>query len=171
MRRVIPNILTAAAIALCAVSVALWIWSLSDSSFLLSDFFYGRFDGQRAWRGYYLVVFRGQIAFELEQITYASQPTSAPTNRWSAEDAVWISTPALRSFPFDGPLGFHYMQHTVSDAGTLRTTRLAFPLWLVLVVLLLPLLYRYRSLLRRPRGAHPRTIPHLPPHPSESSDT
>jgi hypothetical protein len=147
---VIPNIVTGAAIVLCAVSVGLWIWSHRDTRFLLSDFFNGRFDGDRAWRGYYLAVSRGHVAYELEQITYAKQPAAAPINRWKAEDAVELRTPALRGFPFAGPLGFHFVnERTTSSVGALRTLRLGFPLWALLCVSVVLLLYRCRGLLRR----------------------
>jgi hypothetical protein len=153
MRRVLPNIVTVAAIVLCAVSVGLWIWSHRDTRFLLSDFFKGRFDGDRAWRGYYLAVSRGHIAYELEQISYAKQPAAAPINRWAAEDAVELRTPALRAFPFDGPLGFHFVnERATSNAGALRTLRLGFPLWALLGVSVVPLLYRCRGLLRGRSG-------------------
>jgi len=150
MRRVILNFVMVAAIVLCVVSVGLWIWGCRDTRFLVSDFFNGRFDGDRAWRGYYLAVSRGQVAYELEQISYAKQPASAPTNRWAAEDAVELRTPALRGFPFDGPVGFYFGDELArSNAGALRTLRLGFPLWALLGVSVLPLLYRCRGLLRR----------------------
>ncbi|MBN1490434.1 MAG: hypothetical protein JXA69_11010 [Phycisphaerae bacterium] len=152
MRRIISNVLTFAALTLCAVTVALWIWSYGDVRSLLSD---GRFDGDRAWRNYYLVAYRGQLAFELEQISYLRQPTTAPTNRWSAEDAVELYTLALRGFPFHGPLGFHFLRNEgTSAAGSARLTRLGLPLWAVLVVLALPVLIRCGRLLRRYRQRH-----------------
>jgi hypothetical protein len=153
VRRGLLNILTVAALALCAVSVALWVWSYRETRFLRSSFFYGRFDGDHTWRGHYLACFRGQIAFELEEIRYATRPTAAPVNRWSAEDAVGVRTPALRSFPFDGLLGFHYMRDRgVSEAGSLHVTRLALPLWAIVVASLLPICFRFRWLVRRRSG-------------------
>src|SRR5262249_32020673 len=121
MRRVIRNALTVASIAATTASVAIWIWSYSSPRFLLSNFFEGRFDDDRAWHGYYLVACRGQIACEFEQIQFTRRPTSAPSNRWAAEDSVELRTPALRAFPFAGTFAFHYSDvMATSSLGTLR---------------------------------------------------
>lgn len=153
MRRFFHNLVTIAALAACVGCVGLWAWSHGDTRFLRSDFFRGRFDGDRAWRGYYLATYSGQLAFEWERIEIATPPQTPPANRWSAEDAVGVRTPALRSFPFDGLLGFHFRCESVTGAGgTLRALRLALPLWVILVIALLPLAYRLQRWLRR-RGA------------------
>jgi hypothetical protein len=126
----------AAAVGLivCAACVRLSVWSGREVRFLYGDFFKGRFDGEREWRGSYLAVCRGQLCFESERVRYAAPPATRPANRWAAEDAVGLRTPALRSFPFDGPLGFEYDHfYSVSPAGSLHVLRLAFPLWAALL--------------------------------------
>ena len=157
MRPGLRNLFTIVALALCVGSATLWVWSLGDTRFLLSDFFHGRFDGDRGWRGYYLAVSRGQLAFELERIRYSTRPTRPPVNRWSAEDEVGLRTPALRSLPIDSPLGFHYGRESgVGPAGRMDVTRLAFPLWAVLLASLLVVLHQLRTRLRRRSPANAR---------------
>jgi hypothetical protein len=154
MRRTLLNIFTLAAVVLCVASVALWIWGYRDTRFLYAKFAKGHYDGDRSWSGSYLGVSRGQLVFEREQINYATRPTSAPAGRWAAEDAANIRTPALRSFPFNGPLGFHFRNDSaVSDVGSVRVIRCGLPLWFVLLVASVPLVVRIARLLRRRRAS------------------
>jgi hypothetical protein len=154
MRPRLLNILTVAALMLCVASAALWIWAYRDTRFVYSRFAKGHYDGDRSWSGSYLGVSRGQLVFEREEISYATRPASAPTGRWAAEDAANVRTPALRSFPFDGPLGFHFMHdRAVSNAGSVRVLRVGIPLWSVLLVSSVPLVVRVGRFLRRRRAS------------------
>src|SRR4030095_1214331 len=139
-------------------------WSRNPRD-VLSNFFVGRFDGDRTWRGYYLVLLRGQIAFELETAVYSTHPAAPPANRWEAEDGVGVRTPTLRSFPFDGPLSFHYRRASgAGPAGSLYATRLAFPPWAPAVVFSPPVLYCFVKWLRRARAGAGAVFP-MPPSP------
>jgi len=150
MRRWLLNILATVSLALCAISVGLWIWGYRDVRYLYAKFASGHYDGDRSWSGSYLGVFRGQLFFEREGIGYTTRPTTAPNGRWAAEDTANVRTPALRSFPFDGPLGFHFVHdRAVSDVGSVRIIRLAAPLWFLLLVFSVPFMIRVVTLLRR----------------------
>ena len=139
MRRWFRLALAGVSLAVCAASVALWVWAGDDAMFLHANFATGRYDGDRSWRGSYLGVCRRQLVFELERIGYAARPATAPSGRWAAEDAVGVRTAALRGFPFDGPLGFHYSADAAStDHGDASTMQMGIPLWAVIVVSLLP---------------------------------
>ena len=154
MRRWLPILSIALGLLGCAAAVTLWHSNLGK---FRSNFFEGYFDGDREWRGYYLATTDGQLAFELERILFSTRPADPPTNRWRAEDAVGLRTPALRSLPFDGPLGFHYVnEYTIGPSGTLHTLRISFPWWAVLLPSLPPLLLGVRSLLRRRRRIRSR---------------
>ena len=77
--------------------------------------------------------------FDVERVTCATRPTTAPSGRWAAEDAVGLRTTALWSRPFDGPLGFHYSADAAStDRGHASTMQIGIPLWAVIVVSLVP---------------------------------
>jgi len=106
MRRRLRILLPALAFLPCTACAALWLWSLSDVQYLHVNFWKGSFHSPPEWRGHYLGVYHGQLFFESERTFYAAAPATPPANRWRAEDAVGITTPALRSFPFRGPLGF-----------------------------------------------------------------
>ena len=134
----------AVGVVVCVACVALWVWGRREVRYVQSDFWEGWFVGDREWRGSYLGVFRGQLFFESQRVLYAAPPAPRPTNRWAAEDAVGLRTPALRSFPFDGPLGFQYVNDIyVSDAGSLHTLRVAFPLWAAAVPAALMVVYPF----------------------------
>ena len=137
----------------CAACTTLRLWSRAQVRDLHANFFEGRFDGDREWRGESLSVYRGQLSFESETIRYATPPATRPANRWAAEDAVQFRTPALRPFPFDGPLGFHYANfYSTGPAGRLHVLRWAFPSWVILSLASLPVLYPFFRLFlpRRP---------------------
>jgi hypothetical protein len=144
------NLPVAVSLLLCVVTVALWVGSYVRCAYLHSRFCHGHFDGDRQWRGYFLASCRGQLAFELEEIGYPTHPASAPTERWSAEDAVGLRTPTLRGLPFPTTLGFRYAhEYTVAPSGTLRDIRVAIPFWFLLLGSLLYPLFKLLSLLRK----------------------
>ena len=147
------RVTAAAALVLCVACVGLWVWGRDEAHFFHADFWHGSFDaGRRQWRGQYSGVCRGQLFFESETIRYTAAPTTRPANRWAAEDAVEMATPALRPFPFRGRWGFQYFRgYAVSPAGTLYMTTVAFPLWAVLVPSALTFLYATRRMFRRRR--------------------
>ena len=138
---------------LSTACVVLSTWGRHDVRYLHSEFFNGRFDGQREWRGSYLAVYRGQLAYESETIRYTTPPATRPANRWLTEDAVGRRTPALRSFPFDGTLDFHHTNYySVSPAGSLHVHRIGFPIWAALLLSSPALLYPVVRLIRRRRA-------------------
>jgi hypothetical protein len=71
--------------------------------------------------------------------------------------AVGMATPALRSSPFRGPLGYQWEHdYSVASDGSLHILRFAFPLWAALLLSSLPLLdSAARLFLRRRRRALP----------------
>jgi hypothetical protein len=137
---------------LCPACVALWVWSLTEVRYLTADFWRGSFVGDREGRWHYLAAYRGQLCFESDRIRYAAPPTTRPANRWAAEHAVGIRTPALRSFPFHGTMGFHWEHvYWLSSDGSLHVLRFAFPLWAALLPPSQPVLYSFRRMFLRSR--------------------
>jgi hypothetical protein len=150
MRRWIFKIFAVLGVALCGISVGLWIWGYGDARFLHANFANGHYDGDRSWSGSYLGTYRGQLFFELEQIGYAGRPTTAPKGRWAAEDAANVRTAAVRAFPFGGPLGFHFMlDRAESERGSIRLVRIGFPLWALFIASSIPVIICARVLLRK----------------------
>jgi hypothetical protein len=124
---------------LFVLSATVWFWTRNHVVTLQSDLRSGHYDGDKSWRGSYMVAGYGQVVFEQLQITYSAKPTTAPSTRWEAEDAVWITTPALRGFPVRDPTQIYYQNEvTKSKAGELRQFVCALPFAFICAITLLP---------------------------------
>lgn len=142
MKQWLFSLAAGVSLMLSLVTVGMWVCSYWASRYVFytDRFFLGRYDGDREWSGWYLAVYRGGVFYELESVEFSARPTTAPVNRWMAEDMVGLRTPAIRILVWGTDYGFGWVnEYTPGPAGTLYLRRWLIPLWAVFLgTLVLP---------------------------------
>lgn len=143
MNRRAINLAAGMSLVMCVATVGVWIYSYWASRYVFHTdrFFVGRYDGDRLWSGWYLAAYEGRVFYERQAIEFNTRPTTAPANRWAAEDAIGVRTSAIRILVWESTFGFSWVNNEYQGApgGTLYIQRLLIPLAAVFVgTLVLP---------------------------------